>query len=31
MRSESLEVSADPADLTEIKRVRAEMDDLRAW
>lgn len=31
MRFESREVSADPADLAESQRIRAEMDDLRAW
>lgn len=31
MRRESLEAAADPADLAESRRVRAEMDELRAW
>jgi hypothetical protein len=31
MRRESLEVLADPADLAESRRVRSELDDLRAW
>lgn len=31
MRRESLEVSGDPADLAESRRVLAEMDELRAW
>lgn len=31
MRQESLEVSSDPAEMQETRRVLAEMDDLRAW
>jgi hypothetical protein len=31
MRRESLEASADPADLAENRQVLAEMDELRAW
>lgn len=31
MRRESLEVSGDPADLAESRRVLEEMDELRAW
>lgn len=31
MRFESREVAADPADLEESRRVRTEMDDVRAW
>ncbi len=31
MRRESLEVSGDPADVAESRRVLAEMDELRAW
>lgn len=31
MRLESLEVSSDPAELQEMRRVLAEMDELRAW
>lgn len=31
LRRESLEVSSDPADLAETRRVLAEMDELRAW
>ncbi len=31
MRRESLEVFHDPEDLEESRRVRAEMDELRAW
>ena len=31
MRSESLELAADPADLAASRRVLKEMDDLRAW
>lgn len=31
LRRESLEVSRDPADLAETRRVLEEMDELRAW
>ena len=31
MRAESVEVAADPADLAESRRVREELDELRAW
>ena len=31
MREESLEVSSDPAEVQETRRVFAEMDELRAW
>ena len=31
MRAESLEVSSDPDDLAESRRVGEAMDDLRAW
>jgi hypothetical protein len=31
MRTESLELVDDEADLTESRRVAAEMDELRAW
>lgn len=31
MRRESLEVAADSADLAESRRVRSELDRLRAW
>ena len=31
MRRESLEVSGDPADVAESRRVLAETDELRAW
>ncbi len=31
MRRESLDASNDPADLAESRRVRKEMDELRAW